>query len=195
MSIFLCIVIVPVFGQIETVNIPLGGSLEIEKTHTVPFTPSNAIFIPKFGPPPFYVSASPVSITLTSPNTVTVKFSLTLSGDAQVGETYSKSFSYLYLGGPGEEHEVEEEYNVVAEAAVGIIGNESKIVEHYTLNQNYPNPFNPATTISYKLKSANNVELTIYNQLGRKVVTLVNERQSGGTHQVQWDGEIFTENW
>ena len=56
------------------------------------------------------------------------------------------------------------------------------------LMQNYPNPFNPNTSIKYELPATNQVELSIYNLLGQKIVTLVAGRQNAGIHQVEWDG-------
>jgi hypothetical protein len=61
----------------------------------------------------------------------------------------------------------------------------------YELSQNYPNPFNPFTMINYQLPMINDVDLSIYNLLGQKVVTLVNERQQAGHHQVEWDASGF----
>lgn len=52
----------------------------------------------------------------------------------------------------------------------------------------YPNPFNPTTTIRYTIPKNDLVSLTIYDQLGREVKTLVNQQQSIGEHQVLWDG-------
>jgi len=60
--------------------------------------------------------------------------------------------------------------------------------DQFVLNQNHPNPFNPSTRISYQLSSISEVELTIYNQLGQEVKTLVNVRQLAGHYYVQWDG-------
>ena len=58
----------------------------------------------------------------------------------------------------------------------------------YHLFQNYPNPFNPVTTIAYTLPLAAQVQLTIFDLLGRQVSTLVNARQPAGDHDVQFDG-------
>jgi hypothetical protein len=59
-------------------------------------------------------------------------------------------------------------------------------------HQNYPNPFNPKTIINYELPITNYVDISIYNLLGQKVATLVNERQQAGFHQVEWDASRFS---
>jgi parallel beta-helix repeat protein len=59
----------------------------------------------------------------------------------------------------------------------------------FTLNQNYPNPFNPQTTISYQLLINQMVNLTVYNTLGQKVATVVDEYQQAGEHQVIFDAQ------
>jgi hypothetical protein len=63
----------------------------------------------------------------------------------------------------------------------------SLLPKEYALDQNYPNPFNPSTMINYQLPKTSDVELSIYNLLGQKVVTLVSERMEAGYHQVEWD--------
>jgi len=53
---------------------------------------------------------------------------------------------------------------------------------------NYPNPFNPVTSIKFNLVQNENVSLEIYNVLGQKVKTLVNEKLSAGKHSIVWEG-------
>jgi len=62
------------------------------------------------------------------------------------------------------------------------------------LNQNYPNPFNPTTTITFSIpatgKKSNTfqkVRLDIYNTLGQRIKTLVNEQKAPGNYHVQFD--------
>jgi len=58
----------------------------------------------------------------------------------------------------------------------------------YQLKQNFPNPFNAETTIQYQLGKRTPVVLSIYDILGRKVRTVINERQTTGYHSIRWDG-------
>jgi len=61
------------------------------------------------------------------------------------------------------------------------------IPDHFSLAQNYPNPFNPSTTIKFSLPAASNVQLEIYNVLGQKVTTLVDDALEAGIHTATWD--------
>tara|TARA_Y100001935_G_scaffold251458_1_gene253415 strand:- start:33912 stop:39212 length:5301 start_codon:yes stop_codon:yes gene_type:complete len=59
----------------------------------------------------------------------------------------------------------------------------------FKLHQNYPNPFNPSTTIGFEVPDNNTmVRLEIYNILGQRVKTLVNDVHSIGRYSVRWDG-------
>lgn len=61
------------------------------------------------------------------------------------------------------------------------------IPEKFSLSQNYPNPFNPITHIKFSLTETNLTTLTIYDVIGRKVKTLVNERLAPGVYEVVFD--------
>jgi hypothetical protein len=65
---------------------------------------------------------------------------------------------------------------------------ELEIVDEFALNQNYPNPFNPTTNISFSLKDAAPVKLTVYNLLGQEVATLISGKvMNAGTHSVAFN--------
>lgn len=59
----------------------------------------------------------------------------------------------------------------------------------FVLYQNYPNPFNPNTRITYKIAKPVNVSISIFNILGQKITTLVNQFQLPGEFQVDWNGK------
>jgi hypothetical protein len=68
-------------------------------------------------------------------------------------------------------------------------GDQENIPASFSLKQNYPNPFNPQTIIEYELPKSCEVEITIYNLLGQRVVTLVKEFRKAGRQRVEWDGK------
>jgi photosystem II stability/assembly factor-like uncharacterized protein len=70
-----------------------------------------------------------------------------------------------------------------------IEGGPTSLPATFALHQNYPNPFNPATTISFTLASAGHVTLAVYDILGKRVTTLVDEHRGPGLHHVQWDAQ------
>ena len=57
----------------------------------------------------------------------------------------------------------------------------------YVLEQNYPNPFNPLTKITFMLAESGMTKLIVYNSLGQKVETLVEEELPAGSHQAVFD--------
>jgi hypothetical protein len=63
----------------------------------------------------------------------------------------------------------------------------------FTLSQNYPNPFNAQTTIRYAMPAPSNISIDIFEIMGRKVETLLSEKQQAGEHTIVWnaDGKPF----
>ena len=76
------------------------------------------------------------------------------------------------------------------------------IPQEYILHQNYPNPFNPITKIEYSIPlgirqlleelSLQNVNLTVYDNLGRKITVLVSQKQIPGKYEVQFDASSLS---
>ncbi len=59
------------------------------------------------------------------------------------------------------------------------------------LISNFPNPFNPDTHIKYRINNPSSVQIVVYDILGRKIRTLVDNYQSAGIHDVRWDGTDY----
>jgi hypothetical protein len=70
---------------------------------------------------------------------------------------------------------------------VGINNTNSNIPSSFSLSQNYPNPFNPTTTIKFIVAKNESVKLTVMNELGQEVATIVNKPYNPGCYEVKWD--------
>jgi len=108
-------------------------------------------------------------------NNSDLKFRIRFGGDEEIrrGDSGNVRFNNLALRG--------------AEGDFVSTENITELPERVTLSQNFPNPFNPITVIEYALPEAMNVTLSVYDVIGRRVAALVDEKQSGGTHRVQFD--------
>ena len=74
---------------------------------------------------------------------------------------------------------------------VGLSHNQNGIPKVFALMQNYPNPFNPTTTIQYALPKSSNVEIKVYDLVGREVTTLVNEFKQAGYYSAEFNANNF----
>ncbi len=66
--------------------------------------------------------------------------------------------------------------------------NNTAIPVKFTLDQNYPNPFNPKTVIKYSIPVSGNVQLKVYDLLGREIGTLVDEFTNAGNYSREFSG-------
>lgn len=90
-------------------------------------------------------------------------------------DTYYREIVYARIDG--------EEYGTLVNVDEGGV----LTPELFKLQQNYPNPFNPTTTFEFSIPHLLFANLSIYNLLGEKVATVVDEHLSAGTHTVHWD--------
>ena len=68
----------------------------------------------------------------------------------------------------------------------------TEIPNDYKLFQNYPNPFNPNTNITYNIKSQSSVKIIVFNIQGKQITELINEKQTAGTYELNWDASAFS---
>ncbi len=67
-----------------------------------------------------------------------------------------------------------------------------ELPDEFNLSQNYPNPFTPSTAIEFSLPIRGIVKLEVFNVLGQRVATLVDQELSGGKHSVNFNGKEFS---
>ncbi|MGK9368855.1 T9SS type A sorting domain-containing protein [Melioribacter sp. Ez-97] len=72
--------------------------------------------------------------------------------------------------------------------AAGVEEVNPEIPNEFTLSEAYPNPFNPTTKINFSLTKSSNVTLNVYNILGQKIRTLIDQKMSPGTYSATWNG-------
>ena len=72
-------------------------------------------------------------------------------------------------------------------ATTSVSDKETAVPTEYALSYNYPNPFNPSTTISFSVPKPSRVRLTVWNTLGERVATVVDEVRAAGEHTVRFD--------
>jgi hypothetical protein len=69
------------------------------------------------------------------------------------------------------------------------VGNE--VPAEFNLHQNYPNPFNPVTKIKFDITKNSNVEIKIYDAVGKEIAVLVNMNLSAGRYEADWNASAY----
>jgi plastocyanin len=75
----------------------------------------------------------------------------------------------------------------VIKVQTSLIIQNASITSEYTLKQNYPNPFNPTTNIGFSIPKSEFVKITIYNEIGKEIKSIVNEKLNEGSYTVNYD--------
>lgn len=150
----------------QTYSVPFaskGNVVELEMVDTGDFS---VVMVVKSHPE--WVSFSNLSFVASSTHPATFEFDL--KDKAPIGKPGTLVFDVLKEG------------NVLATKNISIV---SEAPSEFQLSQNYPNPFNPTTTISYQLPEAMEVNIRVFDILGRQVALLVNKQETAGFHEVQ----------
>ncbi|UCB51955.1 MAG: T9SS type A sorting domain-containing protein [Candidatus Zixiibacteriota bacterium] len=79
--------------------------------------------------------------------------------------------------------------DTAGDAVREVPGSEGNRPSEFSLSQNYPNPFNPETYIEFGLSKAAHVEIDIFNIVGQRVRTLVDEEMEPGNYVADWDSK------
>ena len=77
---------------------------------------------------------------------------------------------------------------ITVQSGVTSVENETPVPLRFELHQNFPNPFNPSTTIMFEVPWQSRVTIAVYNLLGQRVATLVNDEKPSGRYSLMWNG-------
>lgn len=124
------------------------------------------------------------------PNTWT-RLAFKVSDGVTTGTSYRVALRYFIVDGG--QNGANSDYFAVDALSFATFGTSSigdaqqSIPKSFALAQNYPNPFNPSTLIQYDVAKAGRVTIELFNVLGQKVQTLVNENKAPGRYSVQFN--------
>lgn len=127
------------------------------------------------------------NLTIDNPDTVTLSQALVINGtldlkaglfDNTIGTTLGPNGKVVNDGGK-------------VQLPLAVVSVASTIPKEFSLAQNYPNPFNPTTEIQFSVPKKAHVTLSIYNDLGQKVATLVNDEMAPGVYRQIFNGSRY----
>ena len=112
----------------------------------------------------------------------------------------ARSALYLDEAASSQQYQTEWDWNDLDDLYIAVVNTSRSQTSDYKLNiesalpeddilaRNYPNPFNPSTRIEFSINSPKDVRLDIFDSIGRRVTTLINEELNEGFHFVDFDG-------
>ena len=192
---------------IQIRNTILAGNIRLaDSTGTGSFSPQEWLKTPAFGNTVFDVNSS---VQLTAPfsiypdvplpgnnvsNWMPLGGSPALSGASFTNPNLAGFEQVSFRGAFGTDNWTSNwaQFNPRNYTVIGINQLSTIVPEKFNLAQNYPNPFNPSTKIQFDIKNissgSSDVKLVIYNLTGKEVATLVNEKLSSGSYEVDFNG-------
>ncbi|MDI6839454.1 MAG: C25 family cysteine peptidase [bacterium] len=111
------------------------------------------------------------TVSLSTPDEYIIHFELTITDDS----------NNLWI----------DTIDVAVSTSIGIEESYKSSITSYRLFQSYPNPFTGITEIRYGLPKDSHINITIYNFLGQRIATLVNENKEAGYHHIELKGDKF----
>lgn len=112
-------------------------------------------------------------------------------GPSETGTTYlssNGSSGSWYDMGAGYSDDVAIRVRTSPTLVLSVDDGDGQTPQTFSLSHNYPNPFNPVTTINYSVPERAHVNVSIYNLLGQKINTVVDELKPAGQYTTRWDG-------
>ncbi len=124
-------------------------------------------------------------------------WSITYNGPYNGGDgAYSlglDSADYVYVMGASQSASQIFDYVVIKYNQLsGIKPIGSRIPLAFNLKQNYPNPFNPTTKVKFDIPQRSDVQIKIYDVLGREIATPVNQQINPGIYEATWDATNYS---
>jgi hypothetical protein len=80
-------------------------------------------------------------------------------------------------------------FTIESGTVLAVQGATDEVPADFEMSQNFPNPFNPSTEIQFQIPRKEHIEIRIFNLLGEKVRTLVDDEYGSGYHRLNWNGK------
>ncbi len=103
-------------------------------------------------------------------------------------EGFNSSYSPVHEVGTFNNYTVNNVFINITDGTLNVGDNNTTVPVTYFLDQNYPNPFNPSTEIKFGLPAISKINVSVYNILGQRIVSLYEGELSAGNHSLTWNG-------